>query len=118
MPVVVDHASAIPPFEQLRLGIVALVRDGQLPAGSKIPTVRTLAMSLRLAPNTVARAYRELEQQGVIETQGRRGSFIASTGDPTRDSAGRAATEYVAAIRKLGLSDDDAVQFVRSAIRA
>ncbi|WP_024800250.1 GntR family transcriptional regulator [Nocardia sp. BMG51109] len=112
----VDHHSAVPPYEQLRQGIVARVRSGELTAGTKIPTVRALAAHLRLAPNTVARAYRELEQDGVLETRGRLGSFIASSGDPTRDQAGRAATEYVAVIRRLGLDDEAAMHYVRAAL--
>ncbi len=112
----VDHHSTVPPYEQLRLGIVARVQSGELTAGTKIPTVRALAGRLGLAPNTVARAYRELEQDGVIETRGRLGSFIASSGDPTRDAAGRAATEYVAAVRRLGLDDEAALRYVRAAL--
>ncbi|MQY29847.1 GntR family transcriptional regulator [Nocardia aurantia] len=114
----VDHNNAaVPPYEQLRQGIMARVRSGELTAGTKIPTVRGLAAQLGLAPNTVARAYRELEQDGVLETRGRLGSFIASTGDPTRDAAGRAATEYVAVIRRLGLDDEAAIDYLRLALR-
>ncbi|AHH21436.1 putative transcriptional regulator, GntR family [Nocardia nova SH22a] len=112
----VDHNSAVPPYEQLRLGVVARVQSGVLTAGTKIPTVRALAGQLGLAPNTVARAYRELEQDGVIETRGRLGSFIASSGDPTRDAAGRAATEYVATVRHLGIDDESALRYVRAAL--
>ncbi|MEU6564165.1 GntR family transcriptional regulator [Nocardia nova] len=112
----VDHNSAVPPYEQLRLGVVARVQSGVLTAGTKIPTVRALAGQLGLAPNTVARAYRELEQDGVIETRGRLGSFIASSGDPTRDAAGRAATEYVAIVRHLGIDDESALRYVRAAL--
>ncbi|MFR9752974.1 GntR family transcriptional regulator [Nocardia sp. 004] len=114
--VTVSHASAVPPYEQLRLGIIAKVRSGELTAGTKIPTVRALAAQLGLAPNTVARAYRELETDGVVETRGRQGSFIASSGDPTRDVAGRAATAYVATVRRLGLDDDAALRYVRAAL--
>ncbi|WP_433716706.1 GntR family transcriptional regulator [Nocardia sp. CA-084685] len=114
--ITVTHDSSIPPYEQLRLGVIAQVRSGELTAGTRIPTVRALAAQLGLAPNTVARAYRELEADGVVETRGRQGSFIASSGDPTKDLAGRAATDYVAAIRRLGLDDEAALQYVRSAL--
>lgn len=105
--------STQPPYEQLRAAVIEQVRAGTLTAGTKIPTVRALAADLRIAPNTVARAYRELEADGILETRGRQGSFIASSGDPTRDIAGRAAVEYVATIRRLGLPDSDAVEFVQ-----
>lgn len=111
-----DHRAPMPPYEQLRQAIIARVRSGELAAGAKIPTVRGLAAQLGLAPNTVARAYRELEQDGVLETRGRLGSYIASTGDPTRDVAGRAANEYVAVIRRLGLHDEDALNYLRAAL--
>jgi DNA-binding transcriptional regulator YhcF (GntR family) len=114
--VAISHESAVPPYEQLRLAVIEQVRTGDLIAGTKIPTVRALASTIGLAPNTVARAYRELEHEGVLETRGRQGSFIASTGDPTRDQAGRAANEYVAAIRRLGLTNTDAVQFLEAAL--
>ncbi|WP_433628634.1 GntR family transcriptional regulator [Nocardia sp. CA-120079] len=116
--ITVTHDSSIPPYEQLRLGVIAQVRSGELTAGTKIPTVRALAAQLGLAPNTVARAYRELEADGVVETRGRQGSFIASSGDPTKDLAGRAATEYVATIRRLGLDDEAALKYVKAALES
>ncbi|MFE9325152.1 GntR family transcriptional regulator [Nocardia sp. NPDC052278] len=116
--ITVTHDSSIPPYEQLRLGVIAQVRSGELTAGTKIPTVRALAAQLGLAPNTVARAYRELEADGVVETRGRQGSFIASSGDPTKDLAGRAATDYVATIRRLGLDDEAALKYVKTALES
>ncbi|MGF7121369.1 GntR family transcriptional regulator [Rhodococcus sp. TAF43] len=117
MDIEIDHDSTTPPFEQLRVRILELVRNEELVAGAKIPTVRKLASDLGIAPNTVARTYRELEQLGVIETRGRLGSFIAASGDPTRTKAQQAATEYVAAIRRMGISDTDAAAFVATALR-
>ncbi|WP_330228468.1 GntR family transcriptional regulator [Nocardia sp. NBC_00508] len=116
--ITVSHESPVPPYEQLRLGIIAQVRSGGLTAGTKIPTVRALAAQLGLAPNTVARAYRELEADGVVETRGRQGSFIGSSGDPTRDVAGRAATAYVATVRRLGLDDAAALRYVQAALES
>ncbi|MGW0005829.1 GntR family transcriptional regulator [Nocardia grenadensis] len=116
LEITVSHDSGVPPYEQLRLAVIARVRAGELAAGTKIPTVRALAAQLGLAPNTVARAYRELEQDGVLETRGRLGSFIASSGDPTADAAGRAASEYVATTRRLGLDGEAAIHYVRVAL--
>ncbi|WP_242676905.1 GntR family transcriptional regulator [Rhodococcus sp. ABRD24] len=107
----------MPPFEQLRVRILEMVQREELVAGTKIPTVRALAADLGVAPNTVARTYRELEQLGVIETRGRLGSFVAESGDPTRTKGQRAATDYVAAVRRLGISNEDAVAFVTAALR-
>ncbi|ELB93497.1 GntR family transcriptional regulator [Rhodococcus opacus] len=113
----IDPDSSTAPFDQLRLQIIEQVRSGQLIAGTKIPTVRALAVEVGLAPNTVAKAYRELGEQGVIETRGKQGTFIASGGDPIRARAEKAATGYVQELRKLGVSDEEILGFVQSALR-
>lgn len=118
LDVTIDPASSVPPFEQLRRRIVDLVRDGELIAGAKLPTVRGLADTLGIAPNTVAKTYRELEKLGVLEAHGRAGTFVADTGDPTRTRAQRAAGHYVAELRALGMSDSEIVDFVRAALRS
>ncbi len=105
-------------FEQVRVGILDQVRSGELIAETKIPTVRGLAAELGIAPHTVAKAYKELETQGVIEARGRLGTFIASGGDPTEDNAARAAMAYVAELRALGLTDDKARALLETALRS
>jgi DNA-binding transcriptional regulator YhcF (GntR family) len=112
----VDPASPVPPFEQLRVQLRDAATTGRLPAGAKLPTVRALAEQLGLAANTVARAYRELERDRVIETRGRLGSFIAATGDATHREAQRAAIAYADRIRHLGLSADEALTLARDAL--
>ena len=83
----IDPSAAEPPFEQLRRQIAARASGGELPAGTRLPTVRALAAEVGLAVNTVARVYRELEADGVVVTEGRRGTFVS----PTR-RGGRHAT--------------------------
>lgn len=117
MRIDIDPDSSTAPFEQLKLQILEQVRDGRLIAGTKLPTVRALAEQLGLAANTVAKSYRELESLGAIETRGRLGSFVATTGDASTGVAERAATEYVATIRGLGLTDDVARSLIEAAIR-
>jgi len=112
MNLVVDTASSVAPYEQVRSQIAAMVADGTLPAGTRLATVRQLADDLGLAPNTVARAYKELEADGVIATQGRRGTFVRSTEAERSPSAVTAAREYVAAARRLGLTRPEAVRLV------
>ncbi|WP_024794560.1 GntR family transcriptional regulator [Tomitella biformata] len=104
-------------YEQLRLQIIAQVRAGELPSGARLPTVRALAADLEIAPHTVARAYKELEAGGVIVTRGKQGSFIAETGDVTREQAQRAAVEYVRAARALGFDDAATRAMVDAALR-
>ncbi|TFC50459.1 GntR family transcriptional regulator [Cryobacterium sp. TMT1-21] len=116
MQLVIDPHSPTPPFEQLRGQVIEGVRTGALAPGDKLPTVRRLAEDLGLAANTVARAYRELEQDEVIETRGRLGSFIAATGDATHQQAQRAAVAYAERMRALGLPPEEALQIVRAAL--
>ncbi len=72
--ITVDTAVVEPPYEQIRTQIAAQVVDGRLPPGTKLPSVRSLAETLGVATNTVARAYRELEHTGVVTTRGRGGT--------------------------------------------
>jgi DNA-binding transcriptional regulator YhcF (GntR family) len=109
----IDTASAVPPFEQLRMRIASMAASGELPAGTRLATVRQLATDLGLATNTVARAYRELEADGVVVTQGRRGTFVSS--DVRVEDSGevtRLAREYVATARREGLSRTEAAVLV------
>lgn len=113
MKLSVDASSGVPPFEQVREGIRAQVESGQLGPGFRLPPVRALADSLGLAANTVARAYKELEALGVVETRGRAGTFVAGRG--VSSAVRSAASSYVASVRTLGLSDDEALEAVRRA---
>ena len=117
MIVTVDGSAATPPYEQIRVQVRDAVAAGQLAAGAKLPTVRALADELGLAVNTVARAYRELETDGIIETRGRAGSFVAPQGDAGQQQAQVAAREFVERARRLGLDDASALDLVRAAQR-
>lgn len=108
-----DPSLPEPPFEQLRAQIASRVASGELPAGAKLPTVRGLAAELGLAVNTVARVYRELETDGVVRTEGRRGTFVASTPAPL--DATKAATAYAATARRHGLTLAEAQRLVERA---
>ncbi len=110
-----DPAAAEPPFEQLRSQVARRAASGDLPAGAKLPTVRALAAELGLAANTVARAYRELEADGVVVTEGRRGTFVAATEAASSADARGAAADYVAVVRRLGLGRAEATRLVEQA---
>ena len=112
---VIDPDAHRAPFEQLRLGVIGLIADGKLLAGSRIPTVRALAADLGLAPNTVAKTYRELEAAGVIESRGRSGSFVKAGPDARLATAQRAAVDYLKTLRDLGIDDQTALNLVRQA---
>jgi len=106
--IIIDPRSAVPPFEHVRVQVPGLIMNGRLTSQARLPTVGTLAADLAVGPNTVARAYRQLEVNGAIETRGRHGTFVAERHD-AQDAARKAAREFVAQIRSLRLSDDDAV---------
>ena len=108
----IDPASGTPPYEQLRTQIATRVASGTLAPGTKLPTVRALAGSFGLAVNTVARVYRELEADGVVVTEGRRGTFVAASSVASDADAQAAAAAYVATVRRLGLALPEATRLV------
>ncbi|AXH95733.1 GntR family transcriptional regulator [Ornithinimicrobium avium] len=119
----IDPTSAEPPFAQLRGQIIAQVSEGVLAPGDRLPTVRRLAGDLGIAPNTVARAYRELEADGVLEGRGRAGTFVRATvtagrAAPAAVSARAAAERYAELSRTLGLEPAAALALVRQALEA
>jgi DNA-binding transcriptional regulator YhcF (GntR family) len=114
----IDPQSPTPPFEQLRGQLVAAVASGELVPGDRLPTVRRLADELGVAPGTVARAYRELEASGIIETRGRNGSFVSAEDDPVRAQARRAAEAFAEQIRGLRLDPDEALSLAADALRS
>ncbi|MGK5533550.1 GntR family transcriptional regulator [Streptomyces sp. URMC 129] len=118
MQVSIDPRSPTAPFEQLRAQIAEQARSGALPVGHRLPTVRGLAEELGLAPNTVAKAYRALETDGVVETKGRNGTFVATAGDAAAREAAAAAQEYARRARRLGLDRAAALAAVQDALRA
>lgn len=107
MTISIDPHNAEPPFEQVRTQITTLATSGQWPPGHKLPTVRALAQELDLAVNTVAKSYRALEADGIIETHGRAGSRIAS-----REPGEAAAIAFIHQARQAGLARADAVSLI------
>lgn len=112
-----DPESRMPPFEQIKQSILAAVNSGQVAVGTRLPAVRALAAHLGIATNTVARAYRELEQAGAVETRGRAGTVITAGGDDARRRVASAADEFAAVVRSAGLLESEAVAIARAALR-
>lgn len=83
--VTIDPGSTVPPYEQLRSQLAFQVRSGALPVGGRLPTVRQLANDLGLAKNTVVRAFRELEESGLVVGEGRRGTIVLARPDAPTD---------------------------------
>jgi GntR family transcriptional regulator len=113
----VDPAAAEPPYEQVRDQLAGLIGRGDLAEGDRLPTVRALAADLGLAVNTVARAYKELEAEGLVTT-GRRAGTVVAAGSQALDVAlNRSAAEYAIRATSAGLSESAAVELVRAALR-
>ena len=112
----IDSGSPTPPYEQLRVQLARQITDRRLPVGTRLPTVRRLAADLGLAVNTVARAYRELEGAGLVETRGRAGTFVSAAGEQTRQLAYEAARTYASTVHALGLDHAEALDIVRAAL--
>jgi len=93
-----DPASPAPASEQLVTQIAAAIRGGEVQAGTRLPTIRGLATDLGLAPGTVARAYAELERDGWVHTQGRRGTVVAERQVSRDDEAIARAAENLAGL--------------------
>ena len=106
----------MPPFEQVRSQLARQISDGTLVVGTKLPTVRRLADELGLAVNTVARAYRELEASGLVETRGRAGTVVTSAGDRVRADIHAAAQIFAKAVHDSGLDAESALGIVRAAL--
>lgn len=118
LQIVVDPAAAEAPYEQLRAQIAEQARAGALPVGYRLPTVRGLAQKLGLAANTVAKAYRALETDGVIETRGRNGTFVAAAGDAADRELAQAAQAFAGRARRLGVDRPTARTAAEDALRA
>jgi DNA-binding transcriptional regulator YhcF (GntR family) len=111
--IAVNLRSPVPPFEQIRAQIASLISLGTLAAGTRLPAVRSLASDLGLAAGTVARAYKELELAGLVETRRRNGTVVAARpATPPAPAPGTVPVEVTAAVdrciteaRAAGLDD-------------
>lgn len=111
-----DSTSGLAPFEQIRSQILEQIDDSSLRVGERLPPIRALASDLAVAAGTVARAYRELEIEGVLETRGRSGTVVANTAVRAEVAARQAAKTYLDAIRRLGLGTDSALTILTDLI--
>ncbi|MBV8154233.1 MAG: GntR family transcriptional regulator [Candidatus Eremiobacteraeota bacterium] len=117
MPAVltVDPRSGVPIYLQIIEQVKRSVALGVLQAGEQLPTVKQLALDLTVNPNTVARAYRELERDSVIETSPGRGSFVRGNGVAT--SARAAASDVARDVLNAALREVKSVGLTRGDVR-
>ena len=118
----VDARSGVPIYVQLVEQVKRAVALGALSGGEQLPTVKSLAVSLTVNPNTVARAYRDLEREGVIDTSPGRGSFVrgnGAAGDSRHVIAGVVAARIDETVREahsLGVTSSDLRTIVDTSI--
>jgi GntR family transcriptional regulator len=114
----ISTRDGVPIYVQIVTQVKQMVASGRLVPGDELPTIRALAEQILVNPNTVARAYRELETAGVVATRRGSGTVIASEGSPlarkerSKILAGR-ADALVAEARHLGFSIEELIEIVR-----
>lgn len=117
MPTIsIDPQDATPIYAQLERSLRAAIATGRMQPGEQLPTVRQLAVELRVNANTVARVYAELERAGVIETRRGVGSFISAT--PAEARPPREHERRLRAFVTRVLADADAAGFTVDEITA
>ncbi len=110
-----DSADRTPIHAQLERGIKAAIAAGRLPVGEQLPTVRQLAVELRVNANTVAKVYAHLEREGVLETRRGVGTFVAARSAAPRDQELRRAElrrlvdRFLAELSSHGFRVEDAM---------
>ena len=116
----VDRGSGVPAYLQLAQQVREALRLGWLTPGDRLPTVREVVATSGVNPNTVLKAYRELEFAGLVEARQGAGTFVkAGLGTGDREALGRLYDElvkWVASAREAGLEDEDAQALLRTAL--
>ena len=112
----VDPRSGVPLYLQLIEQVKRAVALGTLASGEQLPTVKALAVDLTINPNTVARAYRELERDRVIETSPGRGSFVR--GDDATVEARRAGSDVAEGVLDTAVREARSLGIDRSTVTA
>jgi len=119
----VDPTLDAAPFQQIMAQLRGFLERGDLRTGDALPTVRQLAGDLGVAPNTVARAYAELQEEGWLTSEGRRGTHVASRALAS-DKRARAAVlreavaRFVATLTHRGYSDDEVAAALQRFVKA
>ena len=117
----VDTASGLAPYLQLVQQVKQALRLGWLQPGDKLPTVHEVAATVAINPNTVQKAYRELEREGLVSGRPGQGTFVQrslSQSTPASVTAlGRRLNRWIEAARAAGLDDDGIMDLVHATMR-
>lgn len=115
-----DMQNRKPIYEQLKEQILRLTMLGVLSADEKLPSVRSLARDVGINPNTVQKAYQELERDGIIYTVGGKGSFVAGNQESIQQRREKALEEVASAVRQAcssGCGQEEILAYVNSVLK-
>jgi GntR family transcriptional regulator len=117
----VDGRSGVPPYLQIVQQVKQALRMGVLEVGDQLPTVREVVAAVAVNPNTVLKAYRDLEREGLIEARAGQGTFVRAlpAGPPpgTHSRLGRSLAGWVREAREAGLDDESMESLLRVTLR-
>jgi GntR family transcriptional regulator len=118
----VDGRSGVPPYQQIVQQVRQALRMGVLSLGDQLPSVRVVVAATAVNPNTVLKAYRDLEREGLVEARPGQGTFVRGRppGPPpgTHARLGRTLTAWVRDARAAGLDDDAIESLLRVTLQA
>src|SRR5271156_912342 len=118
----IDGRSAVPPYLQIVQQVRQALRMGVLEVGDQLPTVREVVAAVAVNPNTVLKAYRDLEREGLVEARAGQGTFVRGlpAGPPpgTHSRLGRTLAAWVREARAAGLDDDAIESLLRVTLQA
>src|SRR5690348_4790689 len=118
----VDGRSGVPPYLQLVQQVRQALRMGVLDVGDQLPSVREVVTAVAVNPNTVLKAYRDLEREGLVEARAGQGTFVRARppGPPpgTHSRLGRSLARWVREARAAGLDEESMESLLRVTLRA
>jgi len=118
----VDGRSGVAPYLQIVRQVRQALRMGILDVGDQLPSVREVVTAVAVNPNTVLKAYRDLEREGLVEARAGQGTFVRARppGPPpgTHSRLGRSLARWVREAREAGLDDESMESLLRVALRA
>lgn len=117
----IDPTSGVAPYSQLVAQVKQALRLGWLQPGDKLPTAHEVAASVAINPNTVQKAYKELEYEGLVEGRPGQGTFVqrslTQSTPASLASLTRRLERWIAAARAAGLDEDGIMDVVRATMR-
>ena len=111
-----NYRDSRPIYEQIKDGLRRMIVTSAMAQDEKLPSVRAMATQLSINPNTIQRAYNELEQEGYIYSVAGKGSFVSGTADADaarRENLKEDLRKLLGELRYLGMTHEDAVKLIK-----